>query len=234
MKRNGGIAGRSIAPLMVIITLAGLSGCPTGPGTGDTRSYMLSAGVNQAVDNSALTAMVFCFEENASFPLSDASATVTVNGESVPPSFFGYMSSSLASAPEGSDVTLHFACDSVDITRALKMPKKPTGGSVGGPPPVHTTNPIDISWDSILPPPHQVVVSVSGLYTASGDTYAATLPGTATSHRIPVGTLLGGCSAKVVVSSTNDYASLGAEQGLSLFSYQVGNDAEVVFGTTTP
>jgi hypothetical protein len=198
------------------VALGALTGCDTNKGKLLVADVGLTSG-------GAMVASVVCLEGGSLFPVD--SATVTVNGLDVPPSFLGNISFSLVpAAAAGDDVTMHFSFDDVDILKTLKMPAKPTAVTKSA---TTVSTPITINWSGVAGPPNNIVVSVS-FDTVSGDPFSVTLPGTATTCDIPANTLLSGKSITVIVAATNSTTNLGSSVTAGSF-YLVENQEEVNF-----
>jgi hypothetical protein len=173
-----------------------------------------------------MQAVVACTESGSLFPVD--SATVTVNGEDVPPSFLGNISFTLTPVAPAADVTMHFSFEDVDILKTLVMPTKPP--AVTNNRQTLVTSPITISWGTITPTPDNVEVSVS-FNTQSGDPFSAVLPGDTTTYDIPANTLIASSSITVMVAALNSTTNLGSSV-MAGSIYQVGNQGVVSFPST--
>src|SRR5689334_13952830 len=152
------------APMLCCLTAVLFTACsPDVPRPGPQPT--LVATVDEDPGDSAAQASVMYIRPDSPIPVVDASAVVTVNGAPVVPSFFGYIAS-LTPVAAGADVTMHFAFESVDLTRTLVMPSKPVVTTPNGTA-VVPSNPTSITWDAVSPEPDAMIVSVSLPYTAS-------------------------------------------------------------------
>ncbi len=217
--RNRPNVGILSALCVVAVALGALIGCDTNKGK------LLAAEVDWLAAG-GFGAFVVCIEGGALFPVE--TATVTVNGQDVPPSFLGNISYTLNPIAVGDDVTMHFSFDDVDILKTLKMPAKPLNVVAAT---TLVTNPITISWNLVAPPLDNVVVSVSS-NTATGDPFSVTVPSTWTSYDIPANILLSGKPITVTVAAVNSTTNLGSSV-MAGSVYVVANQEDVHF-TSTP
>ena len=210
--------------MLVLITgLAAFISCTTEP---PGEQYMLTGSVTMATDNSDMAAFVMCFSESM-MPVMDESATVTINGVDIPPTFMGYGKSDLIPVAVGGNVTFHFAYDGADFTSTRPMPAKPTITTADGSP-YDPGTPITIDWNTVVPTPDSIEVMIM-FNTVSGESYVEDLPGNATSHTIPAGTLTANNFVTVVVMAINSETNLGGR--FSATSYIVCNQNEVTIDT---
>jgi hypothetical protein len=144
-------------------------------------------------------------------------ATVSLDGN--PLTYGGFLGGYEADTLDlTSPATLVVSADGVDISASLDLPGT-----------VNITSPADLStydpsgsltiiWDSISPQPDNVEVFISPLDTVSGDEYAAVLPGSATSHTIPAGTIDYGSFSTVEISVYAINQQLLSGEGVELGS----------------
>ena len=200
---------------VVVLFAAVLSGCNPSSGGG----LLLAADVH---NNGGFTdATIIGIQDKTTIV---DSATVTVNGTTVPFFLFGNISSVLL-INAGNPVTLHFTYQNVDVQSTLTMPDVPTittvapgsGASASSTFLLNWTLPGTVNWQNI-------VVTVSSLYTVSSNGFTATLAPGATSYTLPANILTLG-SALIIVEAVNSTTSLGSAGAGSV--YQVANQAQL-------
>ena len=160
-------------------------------------------------------------------------ATVSVNNKVL--DFFIFAYALLTSPPAvdvGDSVTLKVVHGDNTATSTLTVPEKPviTAPTTGS---FHdATSAINVTWNSASTAPDGIYVFVDGTYTqSSSDYYSNTLVGLATSHSIPLNTLLAGKSDIPIevyfVNFTNSFTG----DVISGSTYEVEHLAQVSINT---
>lgn len=208
---------------VVAVTLSVLVGCEPA-----AKGMLLAAEVD-LTSGGDMQAIVLCIESGSYLPVD--SATVTVNGQDVPPSFLGNMSFTLTPVAPAANVTMHFSYEDIDILKTLMMPSKPTALTGAGT--YAATSAIPIGWTQVSPIPDNIAISVTSGYTNSSDGYTAVIPGNSVSHSIPANTFKTNQPAiTVIVEAMNSTTNLGSSV-LAGSIYQVANQEELTI-TTNP
>ncbi len=214
-------------PLFCLVFVSLVLGSCEPPGDAAKPTDILAVEVDLLPDGSAMQGLAMYMKPDSLTPVMDPSVVVTVNGEALSPSFFGYMSSTLTAVSPGSAVGLHFDSGNVQLDRSLTMPAKPV---VTAPASADPSGPITISWGALSPAPQYYYVLVSPLYTVSGNELQGTFDGSKTSCTIDAGTLLANDFLPVVVEAANVETSLGT-LNLSMYDFVVANQTEVTIDT---
>ncbi len=211
MKNVGMLAAFCVAAACVAV----LAGCNPASGGG----LLLAADVHT---NGGFTdATIIGIQDKTTIV---SSATVKVNGTTVPFFFFGNISS-VPLINVGDPVTLHFADKDVDVQSTLTMPDVPTSITIP-PATYYATNSLPLTWTSPATGTwDNIVVTVSSSYTVSSDGFTATLGPGVTSYTLPPNILTPGGSVPIIVEAMNSTTSLGSVSAGSV--YQVANQAQL-------
>lgn len=191
----------------MMITIFFLPGCGGGDGD-DGGTLNIIAGVN--ADGVATLAVVTVYEDGFFlFGTPVENATVTINSTSITHSMMGMYQGVLTGLVSGGDtLILSVQWNGTTYTASVTMPYQPT---VNDPDPFDENTNEEISW-TITSSPQLFDIGIDDAYTAASGDYEGSEIGSATTHTIPLDTVLGSQPNVVItVDAVNSATIQGAD-----------------------
>jgi len=188
------------AILASLALVGGLVSCSSSGGGSSSGPLLIDGSAFMTYSSSYSLSGVVIMYENGMTPISDASASVSINGEDLSPSLFCYLGYGLTPVEPGDPVAFSIAYGGTTVNESVTAPGSvtitaPTDGDT-----FLVTSSIPVTWaaSAETPEPSEVRIEISSDYTNDTSGYSQIVPFSMGSWDIPANTFKSDASSAVI------------------------------------